>query len=76
MARKHRPQQRSPLPRALFFDEKADRIRSCESKDAHPSYEVARAHALSNGMGDVLNAYECTYCGQWHLTRRREQAGR
>ena len=45
--------------------------RSCSSKQQYASEADARAHALMNGMGDVLFTYECRYCGFWHLTRRR-----
>lgn len=44
--------------------------RSCSSKQQYASEADARAHALMNGMGDVLFTYECRYCGFWHLTRR------
>ena len=44
--------------------------RSCTSKQQYADEADARAHALMNGMGDVLFTYECRYCGFWHLTRR------
>ncbi len=44
--------------------------RSCTSKQQYASEADAHAHALMNGMGDVLFSYECRYCGFWHLTRR------
>ena len=47
-----------------------DVARSCTSKQQYASEADARAHALMNGMGDVLFTYECRYCGFWHLTRR------
>jgi len=56
----------------LFFDEAADRERSCASKDAYPTEAHARSTALMNGMADALAIYHCRYCDMWHLTRRRE----
>jgi hypothetical protein len=47
-----------------------DVARSCTSKQQYTSEADAHAHALMNGMGDVLFSYECRYCGFWHLTRR------
>jgi hypothetical protein len=47
-----------------------DVARSCTSKQQYADEADARAHALMNGMGDVLFSYECRYCGFWHLTRR------
>ena len=47
-----------------------DVARSCTSKQQYSSDADAHAHALMNGMGDVLFEYECRYCGFWHLTRR------
>lgn len=47
-----------------------DVARSCTSKQQYAGQDDARAHALMNGMGDVLFSYECRYCGFWHLTRR------
>ncbi|BDE08005.1 hypothetical protein WPS_32810 [Vulcanimicrobium alpinum] len=47
-----------------------DVARSCTSKQQYADEMDARAHALMNGMGDVLFSYECRYCGFWHLTRR------
>jgi hypothetical protein len=44
--------------------------RSCTSKQQYADELDAHAHALMNGMGDVLFSYECRYCGFWHLTRR------
>jgi hypothetical protein len=44
--------------------------RSCTSKAQYADEADAHAHALMNGMGDVLFEYECRYCGFWHLTRR------
>ncbi len=73
MAKRKRPKERPPIPRALFFDEAADRARSCGSKDAYPSEQHARATAAMNGMADALNVYRCRYCEFWHLTRRREE---
>ena len=48
----------------------ADVVRSCTSKQQYADEDDAHAHALMNGMGDVLFSYECRYCGFWHLTRR------
>ena len=48
----------------------ADVERSCTSKQQYADEADAHAHALMNGMGDVLFSYECRYCGFWHLTRR------
>lgn len=48
----------------------ADVQRSCTSKQQYASADDAHAHALMNGMGDVLFEYECRYCTFWHLTRR------
>jgi hypothetical protein len=48
----------------------ADVARSCTSKQQYADEMDAHAHALMNGMGDVLFSYECRYCGFWHLTRR------
>jgi hypothetical protein len=48
----------------------ADVERSCTSKQQYANEADAHAHALMNGMGDVLFSYECRYCGFWHLTRR------
>lgn len=45
--------------------------RSCSSKDAYRSEAEAHAHAAMNGMSRVLFTYHCTYCDQWHLTRRK-----
>jgi len=45
--------------------------RSCRSKDAYRSDAEARSHAAMNGMSRVLFTYHCTYCDQWHLTRRK-----
>jgi hypothetical protein len=47
-----------------------DLERSCASKDRYATREAARAVAAMNNMAGVLNAYECRYCLQWHLTRR------
>ncbi len=54
-------------------DDAVDRdiARSCSTKDGYRSEEEARAHAAMNGMSGVLFTYHCTYCGDWHLTRRR-----
>lgn len=51
-----------------------DVSRSCTSKQQYTSEADAHAHALMNGMGDVLFSYECRYCGFWHLTRRAPPA--
>jgi hypothetical protein len=48
----------------------SDIARSCTSKQQYADEADARAHALMNGMGDVLFSYPCRYCGFWHLTRR------
>lgn len=53
----------------------ADIQRSCASKDAYPTEGHARAVALMNKMGDALFTYQCYYCRQWHLTRRRPLPG-
>lgn len=53
----------------------ADVERSCTSKQQYSSDADAHAHALMNGMGDVLFSYECRYCGFWHLTRRPTTPG-
>ncbi len=55
------------------IDEVQDRdiARSCTSKDAYRSEAEARAHVAMNGMAGALFSYHCTYCEQWHLTRRR-----
>lgn len=45
--------------------------RSCERKDRYETAAKARAIAAMNGMAEVLHVYECRYCLQWHLTRRR-----
>lgn len=45
--------------------------RSCTSKDAYDSEDIAHAHAAMNGMSGVLFTYHCRYCDLWHLTRRR-----
>jgi hypothetical protein len=50
-----------------------DHARSCASKDGYRSEAEARAHAAMNGMSGVLFTYHCTYCDQWHLTRRKPQ---
>ncbi len=50
--------------------------RSCTSKQQYSSEADAHAHALMNGMGDVLFSYECRYCGFWHLTRRPNSSQR
>ena len=50
--------------------DEADVVRSCTSKQQYADEADAHAHALMNGMGDVLFSYECRYCGFWHLTRR------
>jgi hypothetical protein len=47
-----------------------DVARSCTSKQQYKDEADARAHALMNGMGNVLFSYECRYCQFWHLTRR------
>ena len=54
------------------IDDAVDRDveRSCGSKDAYESEEIARAHAAMNGMSRVLFTYRCRYCDMWHLTRR------
>jgi hypothetical protein len=48
-----------------------DRERSCASKDAYQSEAHARAVAAMNGLSAALSTYRCTWCGFWHLTRRR-----
>lgn len=55
------------------FDRSQDRDieRSCTSKDAYPSEEHARAHAIMNGMAERLSAYRCVYCEFWHLTSQK-----
>jgi hypothetical protein len=55
------------------IDEIQDRdiARSCGSKDGYRSEAEARAHIAMNGMAGSLFTYHCTYCDQWHLTRRR-----
>lgn len=53
----------------------ADVVRSCTSKQQYADELDAKAHALMNGMGDVLFSYECRYCGFWHLTRRPSPQG-
>ncbi len=53
----------------------ADVERSCTSKQQYASEADAHAHALMNGMGDVLYSYECRYCSFWHLTRRPPLSG-
>jgi hypothetical protein len=55
------------------IDEVQDRDieRSCRSKDAYRSEGEARSHAAMNGMSGVLFTYHCSYCDQWHLTRRK-----
>ncbi len=52
-----------------------DVARSCTSKQQYADEMDAKAHALMNGMGDVLFSYECRYCGFWHLTRRPNSGG-
>ncbi|HEY8313766.1 MAG TPA: hypothetical protein VIG51_06290 [Candidatus Baltobacteraceae bacterium] len=72
MARRRRT--RPPLPPLIFpSDVAADRERSCSSKDRYPTQAHARSVALMNGMGGALLTYECRYCGEWHLTRRRDE---
>ncbi len=44
--------------------------RSCTSKDAYETEEIARAHSAMNKMSGVLFTYHCRYCQMWHLTRR------
>ena len=60
-----------------YFEKRtdADIERSCASKDAYPTEAHARAVAAMNKMGDVLYTYQCFYCKQWHLTRRRPLPG-
>ena len=55
------------------IDEVQDRdiARSCTSKDGYRSEAEARSHIAMNNMSGVLFTYHCTYCDQWHLTRRR-----
>ena len=55
------------------IDEVQDRdiARSCTTKDGYRTETEARAHAAMNQMSSVLFTYHCTYCDQWHLTRRR-----
>jgi len=48
-----------------------DIARSCASKDGYRSEAEARAHVLMNGMAGRLFTYHCTYCDQWHLTKRK-----
>ena len=48
-----------------------DRARSCASKDGYRTEAEARAHAAMNGMSGALFTYHCTYCDEWHLTRRK-----
>lgn len=48
-----------------------DIARSCTSKDGYRTENEARAHAAMNGMSGVLFTYRCTYCDDWHLTRRK-----
>jgi hypothetical protein len=72
VARRKRERSRPPLPRILFFDESADRERSCTSKDAYESEAHARAVALMNGTVNALSVYHCRYCDMWHFTSRRE----
>ena len=48
-----------------------DIARSCTGKDGYRSEAEARAHAAMNGMSGALHTYRCTYCDDWHLTRRK-----
>jgi hypothetical protein len=48
-----------------------DVARSCSTKDGYRSESEARAHIAMNGMAGSLFTYHCTYCGEWHLTRRK-----
>jgi len=47
--------------------------RSCLGKDRYPTVTAARAVAAMNGMSAVLQAYLCTFCDAWHLTRARRK---
>jgi hypothetical protein len=55
------------------IDEAQDKdiARSCTSKDGYRTESEARAHAAMNGMSGALHTYRCTYCDDWHLTRRK-----
>jgi hypothetical protein len=70
LARRRRPRTPKPSLPGFLFDEAGDRARSCDSKDAYPSEEHARAVMLMNGT--QLSIYACRYCGMWHFTSRRE----
>jgi len=48
-----------------------DIARSCSSKDGYRTEQEARAHIAMNGMTGSLFTYRCTYCDDWHLTRRK-----
>jgi len=48
-----------------------DLARSCTSKDGYRTEQDARAHIAMNGMVGKLFTYHCTYCDDWHLTRRK-----
>jgi hypothetical protein len=86
MPRRSRPPRKDGEPDGLMewylknrqlTDAEIDRdvARSCTSKQQYADEMDAKAHALMNGMGDVLFSYECRYCGFWHLTRRPNSAG-
>ncbi len=86
MARRNQPPKKSGESESLmqwFVKERmqpdprvdADVERSCTSKQQYADEMDAHAHALMNGMGDVLFSYECRYCGFWHLTRRPTSHG-
>jgi hypothetical protein len=48
-----------------------DMARSCTTKDGYRTEEEARAHVAMNGMAGKLFTYHCTYCDNWHLTKRK-----
>lgn len=45
------------------------RWRSCERKAGYPNEKVAasRAQRMSMRDGELFLAYQCYYCGKWHV---------
>ncbi|MFB6392579.1 hypothetical protein AAFH96_05605 [Polymorphospora sp. 2-325] len=58
----------------------ARRKNACQGKRAHSTREYAEQHrarlAAAGAAADRLRAYECGFCGRWHVGHRSYSARR